>query len=366
MSTFVVVIKNIEHMKRFWFLLVGVVMVCVFGGCKNDDGVEIVTEKVKTGETDARITITYEYPVVLTKAVVYVSDNKTLKAADIFTGEIKDKSVKFEIDDLEMSTKYYYRYWFTDGTNVMESDIRNFKTKGKGGGSASGGDEGGGDEGGGDEGGGGETPEPEVLNGTENGHAWLGMGTSVRWATMNVGATAPTDTGYYYAWGETETKSNYTWSTYKWCSDDNGDQLTKYKSAWDSSQQKYVYDYEQLQLTDDVARTSWGGNWRMPTKAEIAQLNSSCEWAYVTQNGVRCWRVTAQNGNVLYFPMVGLRYENGLYGVGTDPDCVYWTSTLSDGNDKYAITFALTHYSHYLSNDEFRKAGFVVRPVCSK
>ena len=46
--------------------------------------------------------------------------------------------------------------------------------------------------------------------GYENGHQYVDLGLSVKWATMNVGAYAPKDTGAYYAWGELEPKEVYS------------------------------------------------------------------------------------------------------------------------------------------------------------
>ena len=40
------------------------------------------------------------------------------------------------------------------------------------------------------------------TTGTENGYKWIDLGLSVRWASMNVGATVPEEYGNYYAWGE--------------------------------------------------------------------------------------------------------------------------------------------------------------------
>jgi hypothetical protein len=41
--------------------------------------------------------------------------------------------------------------------------------------------------------------------GRENGHEWVDLGLSVKWATCNVGAVSPASYGNYYAWGETST-----------------------------------------------------------------------------------------------------------------------------------------------------------------
>ncbi|MBQ5747368.1 MAG: PEGA domain-containing protein, partial [Bacteroidales bacterium] len=48
--------------------------------------------------------------------------------------------------------------------------------------------------------------------GTINGHEYvdLGLPSGLKWATCNVGADSPEEYGDYYAWGEIETKSEYT------------------------------------------------------------------------------------------------------------------------------------------------------------
>lgn len=61
---------------------------------------------------------------------------------------------------------------------------------------------------------------------SSNGHDYVDLGLSVKWATMNVGAAKINDQGSYFAWGETENKDDYTWSTYKHGT--SADDLTKY------------------------------------------------------------------------------------------------------------------------------------------
>ncbi len=43
---------------------------------------------------------------------------------------------------------------------------------------------------------------------------YVDLGLSVKWATCNLGASTPSDMGERYAWGETKTKSDFTWSNY--------------------------------------------------------------------------------------------------------------------------------------------------------
>ncbi len=44
---------------------------------------------------------------------------------------------------------------------------------------------------------------------------------------MNIGASSPEDYGDYFAWGETQPKDVYSWSTYKWCNGSSS-KMTKY------------------------------------------------------------------------------------------------------------------------------------------
>ena len=69
-------------------------------------------------------------------------------------------------------------------------------------------------------------------NGTENGHEYVDLGLSVKWATCNVGASSPEEYGDYFAWGEVEPKSSYGWSTHKYC---NGYESTLTKYNYSSS-----------------------------------------------------------------------------------------------------------------------------------
>lgn len=192
----------------------------------------------------------------------------------------------------------------------------------------------------------------------KNGHGCVDLGLSVKWATMNVGATTPEDNGYYFAWGEVSTKSEYTWATYKFC---NGidNTMTKYciDSTYGTVDGKAVLDLE-----DDAACANWGGNWRMPTNAEWSELRVNCTWTDTTQNEVSGYKVTGSNGNSIFLPRAGMRYKSRLTDVGSFGH--YWSSSLCDflGNRAYVL-FINAYYSSYY--DE-RYNGFSVRPVCKE
>ena len=200
--------------------------------------------------------------------------------------------------------------------------------------------------------------DEEGGDGTLNGHAYVDLGLSVKWATCNVGASSPEEYGDYYGWGETETKSYYDWSAYKWCKGSQST-LTKYctNSSYGTLDNKTVLEPE-----DDVAHVKWGGNWRMPTEAEITELLQNCAWTWTTQGGTNGCKVTSnKNGNSVFLPAAG--YCNGVrvdvwgyYGL-------YWSSTLSTtgGTGAWGVHF---ESDGPRMTSGVRPAGFPVRPVC--
>ena len=136
---------------------------------------------------------------------------------------------------------------------------------------------------------------------TTETHAYVDFGLSVKWATCNIGASSPEEYGDYFAWGETEPKDVYVWSTYKWC---NGSQntLTKYCT---NKEYGTVDNKITLELEDDAAHVNWGGEWRIPTKAELEELREKCTWMPAKINGVSGREITGPNGNKLFLPYSG-------------------------------------------------------------
>ncbi len=203
-----------------------------------------------------------------------------------------------------------------------------------------------------------ENPDPNTgATGSENGYEYVDLGLSVKWATCNVGATKPEEYGDYFAWGETEPKSTYDWSTYKYC---NGsyNTLTKYNN---SSSYGTVDNKTTLDLIDDAARANWGGSWRMPTKAEQDELRNNCTWTWTTQNGVNGYKVTGTNGNSIFLPAAGDRYDRSLGDAGSIG--YYWSSSLDTGSPYNA--WSVDFYSGYVGRYDYsRSYGFSVRPVC--
>lgn len=170
------------------------------------------------------------------------------------------------------------------------------------------------------------------MTGTHEGHDWvdLGLPSGVLWATTNVGANKPGDYGNYYAWGETYTKSDYSYDTYKY-STSKGTVLTKYCT---SSANGNVDNKTTLEASDDAASVNWGGSWRMPTYEELKELanTSYCTWTWELQDGHYGSRVTGPNGNSIFLPAAGWFAVISTINVGEQG--YYWTSSLNPENDK--------------------------------
>ena len=194
----------------------------------------------------------------------------------------------------------------------------------------------------------------------------LGLPSGLKWATYNVGATKPEEYGDYFAWGETtpQPESDYSWATYKWCNG-NFDSMTKY-----CSQSRYgtVDNLTTLLPEDDAATANWGSAWRMPTREEQDELREGCDWEWTDDyngTGVAGRIGTSKtNGNTIFLPAAGYRFNGSLYSVGYYGH--YWSSSLSTDYSYFA--YVLNFSSNYIvwGNYGYRRHGQSVRAVSGK
>lgn len=190
--------------------------------------------------------------------------------------------------------------------------------------------------------------------GENNGHIYfdLGLPSGLKWATCNVGASAPEEYGNYYAWGEIQTAPDNNYVV------DNCE--TYGKSIEELRSLGYIDENNNLTPQYDAARANWGGRWRMPTRAEQQELIDNCSWEWTAQNGVNGYKVTGPNGNHIFLPAAGCRYGSSLSYAGEDG--YYWSST-SYGSSSY-IAYYFYFYSSYQNVGwNSRNHGRSVRPV---
>ena len=160
----------------------------------------------------------------------------------------------------------------------------------------------------------------------------IDLGLSIRWASCNIGATAPEENGNFYAWGDTLTRSSFTWGTYPY-SGTTTNTMTKYCTR---AANGTIDNRSTLIAFDDAAYINWGETWRMPTWAEWNELITQCTWKDTTYNNVSVWQVTGPNGNSIYLPKVGYKNNSSVTA-----GCYYWSSTLNTTNSNDQCNRAL-------------------------
>lgn len=207
-------------------------------------------------------------------------------------------------------------------------------------------------------------PQNVAAQGTgmENGHEWvdLGLPSGTLWATCNIGADKPEKYGDYFAWGETEPKSEYTWGNYKWGKASNN--ITKYCNKSNYGKDEFTDTKTILDLEDDAARVNWGGNWCIPTEEDFQELidNTVRGWKEnYNETNVNGRLFTASNGNSIFLPAAGgtargtIAGSSSAYWSGSlftpSPDSAFNLWSASDGSG--AVIHAYRHY------------GFTVRAV---
>ena len=194
----------------------------------------------------------------------------------------------------------------------------------------------------------------ESLNELD-GHEYvdLGLPSGTLWAICNVGANSPEVFGDFFAWGETQPKTMYNWSTYKY-----GElkKMTKYCSDKNYGLNGFTDNLTVLVAEDDAATANWGDRWCMPTEENFAELKEYCTrkvWYCQRVEGIQ---LTSPNGNTLFFPATGY-WEDGThynYGFG-----YYWSSSLSIDYPNSAIGL-ITRYD---AGGGGRQIGRSVRPI---
>ena len=209
---------------------------------------------------------------------------------------------------------------------------------------------------------------------------YVDLGLSVNWATCNVGASRPEDYGDFYAWGEIETKNDYSWSTYQY-SRGTYNSLTKYCLISSMGYEGFTDEKITLEQDDDVAFMKWGGKWRTPSKQEFEELLNNCIWEWATQNGINGYKIISNvqgySNCWIFLPASGRCAEYikdwpSYFWSGAGSSGYYWTNNSFLGYDPFCLKFyyyidgstRLSLGEHDKQGERFM--GYSVRPVCPK
>ena len=162
----------------------------------------------------------------------------------------------------------------------------------------------------------------------------LGLPSGVLWATMNVGASKPSDAGLYFQWGDTQGYSVDQVGTgegKKAFATDESD----YKFGVYPNYSKYTTTGATLELEDDAAHANIGGDWHMPSPTQIQELLDNTTNTWTTPDGVNGILFTSKKdpSKSIFFPAAGnvwggsVRYSGESSGV--------WSSMPNTGDVRY-------------------------------
>ena len=223
--------------------------------------------------------------------------------------------------------------------------------------------------------------EKDILHYTKNTkYDFVDLGLSVKWASCNVGATKPYESGLYFAWGENK---GYVVERGEVQDESYGVYTAVIKNADDSVTEKtFASGYADYEHYEDGEFTKYNATdtlttleneddgcyldknyMRMPTKAECEELiaNTESEW---TENyngtGIKGIIFISKNGNSIFVPAVGAVVSGVLNYFGLVG--FFWSSSLSSSSVEEA--FYLFFNSDFLGVDNgYRFSGFPLRAV---
>ena len=223
-------------------------------------------------------------------------------------------SFQSSLSDLSQNTTYYVRAYATNSEGTAYGEEFSFKTL-----------------------------EEIIDDGISiNGYEYvdLGLPSGLKWATCNIGAAAPNESGDYFAWGEINPKAEFTEAN-----------CTSYGLNMNDIAGNPQYD---------AARAIWGATWKVPSKKDFEELMNECTWEWMVINGRGCKKVTGPNGNHIILPITGYKYGTSSY---MDDFGYYWTSTPISTYEQFSYDFFFDQeYNLSMGFDE-RCYGQAIRPV---
>ena len=195
----------------------------------------------------------------------------------------------------------------------------------------------------------------------------LGLPSGTLWAKWNVGASYQSDYGLYFAWGETEPKTDYSWETYKWSKDYTPGyyNFTKYNQQPEYgyippfSSVGYTDGLTELQPEDDAATVLWGEDWQTPSWERFAELfNEGYTTTEREVNGLKV--ISKANGNSIFLPCASC-----YHGTELNKDMHrYWTRSLFPEESRLPYVWQIDALAGAEGKaDRYRCDGLPIRPV---
>lgn len=310
------------YIQSLLYIIVSLSMCLSLISCNKDEDttIKVVTEEVKYDEVTN--TATFSAYAIDGKGhmspycgIAVSTDSTFMGYWSLSTTKGSDGRCYGNFDNLKYDITYYYRASYYADNYLYYGEVRQFTTTDRG-----------------------------INSGATD------LGLSVKWAGCNVGAMQPEEFGNIFAWGETSTKSSYSFYNYKF-TDESGNYLTKYNK---SSIEGVVDNKMTLETEDDAATVVMGEPWRMPTYDEYKELIDSCTWESTVLRSVPGYVITGPSGKSIFLPFTN-EYQNGSN---------YWSSSLAYNFYTYFYAYDLDiSTNQYALEKGNRATGYYVRAV---
>ena len=189
------------------------------------------------------------------------------------------------------------------------------------------------------------------------------------WATTNIGAGNPWNSGLYFWWGDTTGHSPSSKGTFGFNFDDYTSMYTHGRSVSELKSSGWVVTEDGTNVlapAHDAAHVKRGGNWRMPTYQELRDLNDKCDWSLTTMHGVNGCVIRGRGAyasNSIFLPASGGGGGPRLWYYGSRGR--YWSSVPCPGSieNSYDLSFDLESTATHSADSYDRSRGRPVRPV---
>ena len=199
----------------------------------------------------------------------------------------------------------------------------------------------------------------DIISYNRFDHVDLDLPSKTLWATCNVGARKPSDSGLYFQWGDTIGYSKdqvgkdkqFTWNDYKWNPSGYGRTYTKYTNPG-----------AKLEPEDDAANFHMGGSWHIPSPAQIQELldNTTNEWAILDGVNGRLFKSKKNLFKSIFIPAAGYARDGSVNDSGSFG--FIWSSMLGDNSVSYGRGLGFFSGNVNLFSD-CRDDGFPIRGI---
>ena len=185
------------------------------------------------------------------------------------------------------------------------------------------------------------------------------------WATCNVGADKPEDSGLLFQFGRVD---GYTYndSNNQFRTDDQNTQDTGNEYIPKTASGKTYNVGETLQPADDAANVNMGGAWKMPTKDQLEELYGNTTRKVETINGVQGMLFTSTKpgyeGKQLFIPFGGYwnNRNDGFNYIRFVANI--WSSQVYKDNKGIYVLYCSSSGLAYIGLN-YRSTAFLVRGV---